>query len=66
VLAVAEVFDYQTHLQKGLSIPAARERLLAVAGERLDPALVTAFLELPLESLHENLLWLETHEGPGD
>ena len=66
VLAVAEVFDYQTHLQKGLSIPAARERLLALAGGRLDPALVTAFLELPLESLHENLLWLEAHEGPGD
>ncbi len=66
VLAVAEVFDYQTYLQKRLSVPAARERLAAFAGERLDPALVAAFLELPLESLFENLIWLEAHEGPGD
>ena len=63
ILAVAEVFDYLTRLQKGLSIPAARERLEAASGHRLDPELVAAFLELPLESLHENLRWLEAHEG---
>ncbi len=66
VLAVAEAFDCQTYLQKRLSVPAARERLAALAGERLDPALVAAFLELPLESLFENLIWLEAHESPGD
>ncbi len=65
VLAVAEVFDHQTYLQKRLSVPAARERLATLAGERLDPVLVAAFLELPLESLFENLIWLEAHEDPG-
>jgi len=66
VLAVAEAFDYLTHLQKRLSLPAARERLGELSGRRLDPALVEVFLELPLESLLENYLWLEAHEGLGD
>jgi len=66
VLAVAEAFDYLTQLQKRLSLPAARERLAELAGRRLDPALVEAFLELPLESLYENYQWLEAHEGTGD
>lgn len=66
VLAVAEAFDYLTHLQKRLSLPAARERLAELAGRRLDPGLAETFLELPLESLLQNYLWLEAHEGPGD
>ena len=66
VLAVAEVFDYLTQMQERLSIPAARERLAELAGRRLDPTLVETFQELPLESLFENYLWLEAHEGLGD
>jgi len=63
ILAVAEVFDYFTHLQKRLSLPAARERLQSLAAKRLDPQLVQAFLELPLEALLENFRWVQAHEG---
>jgi len=64
VLAVAEVFDHLAFLSKRLSLAAAREKMEAEAGQRLDPELTAAFLSLPLESLIANLEWI--YEDSGD